>query len=149
MKLLRKSTCRPSMDHSAGRAEQISLRKVPVALQASQIWPSTSCVLIMGGWEQVRPGGLAAFPVEVVAPEDNDEGDEEGLVVMVEVPKDKQPKPDNVKELVGFIRAQVRSLPLPPACRTTAGPVARGSLWVHEAGPMKCILQHELGTQPR
>ena len=58
----------------------------------------------------MRPGGLAAFPVEVAAPEDSEEGDEEGLVVMVEVPKDTKPKPDHVKELVGFIRAQVHTL---------------------------------------
>ncbi len=60
---------------------------------------------------QVRPGGLAAFPVEVAAPEDSEDADEEGLVVMVEVPKDTKPKPDDVKELVGFIRAQVGTLP--------------------------------------
>ena len=55
----------------------------------------------------MRPGGLAAFPVEAAAPEDCEDADEEGLVVMVEVPKDTKPQPDDVKELVGFIRAQV------------------------------------------
>ncbi len=60
---------------------------------------------------QVRPGGLAAFPVEVAAPEDGEDADEEGLVVMVEVPKDTKPKAEDVKELVGFIRAQVSTLP--------------------------------------
>jgi hypothetical protein len=66
---------------------------------------------------QIRPGGLAAFPVDVV------QGgiEEEALTVMVEVNRGLKPTQQKVEELFSFVRAAVRNSTMPP---TAAKPTA-------------------------
>lgn len=55
---------------------------------------------------QVRPGGLAAFAVDVLA--SKDQAEEEGLVVMVELQRGRKPAPEDVDALIALVRRTVR-----------------------------------------
>ena len=55
---------------------------------------------------QVRPGGLAAFAVDVLA--SKDQAEEEGLVVVVELQRGRKPAPEEVDELIALVRRTVR-----------------------------------------
>ncbi len=54
----------------------------------------------------MRPGGLAAFAVDVLA--SKDQAEEEGLVVMVELQRGRKPAPEEVDELIALVRRTVR-----------------------------------------
>ncbi len=55
---------------------------------------------------QIRPGGLAAFPVDVVGT--GGAADEEGLAIIVEVPRGARPTEADVQALASHVRATVR-----------------------------------------
>ena len=55
---------------------------------------------------QVRPGGLAAFAVDV--PASKGQAEEEVLVVMVELQRGRKPAPEEVDELIALVRRTVR-----------------------------------------
>jgi len=64
----------------------------------------------------VRPGGIVAFAVDIAAPDGSAQADEEGVVVMVELPqkyKKKTPRPEALKQMIGAVKAEVSS-PLIP-----------------------------------
>ena len=56
---------------------------------------------------QIRPGGLAAFPVDVTVAAGGMAVEEEGLTVIAEVARDAKPSAQEVDELASFIRATV------------------------------------------
>lgn len=56
---------------------------------------------------QIRPGGLAAFPVDVTVVQEGMAVEEEGLTVMVEVNRGLKPTHDQIEELCAFIRSTV------------------------------------------
>lgn len=63
---------------------------------------------------QIRPGGLAAFPVEVTAASRSMHTGEEGLVVIVELENfTGKPRQEHINQLIAFVRRIVRSRPLP------------------------------------
>ena len=57
---------------------------------------------------QIRPGGLAAFSVEV--PQAGGDGEEEALAVTVEIARGSNPSAAEVEELAAFVRSTVRTL---------------------------------------
>lgn len=64
---------------------------------------------------QVRPGGLAAFPVDVTVATGGMAVEEEGLILLVEVVRGAKPSPAEIEGLISFIRATVcSSLPARP-----------------------------------
>lgn len=56
---------------------------------------------------QIRPGGLAAFPVDVTVAAGGMAVEEEGLTVIAEVARGAKPSAQEVDELALFIRATV------------------------------------------
>ena len=69
----------------------------------------SSCVLeahCASEWLQVRPGGLAAFAVDI--PASRTQAEEEGLVVVVELQRGLKPAPEEVDELIALVRRTVR-----------------------------------------
>lgn len=53
-----------------------------------------------------------AFAVDIAAPDGSAQADEEGLVVMVELPqkyKKKTPRPEALKQMIGVVKAEVSS----------------------------------------
>ena len=56
---------------------------------------------------QIRPGGLAAFPVDVTALADGMAIEEEGLAIVVEVARGARPSAAQAEELAAFVRSTV------------------------------------------
>lgn len=71
--------------------------------------------------KQIRPGGLAAFPVDVTVTSEGMAVEEEGLTIMAEVTRGAKPSQQDIDELISFIRTTVYIRPAqcmarPPKC---------------------------------
>ncbi|CAL8464403.1 g3938 [Coccomyxa elongata] len=55
----------------------------------------------------IRPGGLAAFPVDVTVTSEGMAVEEEGLTIMAEVTRGAKPNQQDIDELISFIRTTV------------------------------------------
>ena len=78
-------------------------------------WREGRCMLLQesSAKVQIRPGGLAAFPVEVAAAPDSMHTGEEGLVVIVELENfTGKPRQEHINQLIAFVRRMVRPRPL-------------------------------------